>query len=179
MIGNSSHTNARSLLRSWKHMTISKLTSTIVIFFNCFDWNHCYSLYIDKVMWLETVTVTAICWFFQATSPNEILLAQIKMVVSDWEWILVLFFSCHVIIQMINKHKAISWCFNLSHNEKSNAKTVFIVVNERISIGTLFLTFGNCYRFVITRWSFDKICQASEIITIRTLLYFTQNIAIA
>jgi len=44
-------------------------------------------------------------WLGKNTSLNEILQAQNKMVVSDWEWILVLFFSSHVILQMINKHR--------------------------------------------------------------------------
>jgi len=40
----------------------------IDVVFSCFDWNLCYSLYIDKVMCLESmldkVTVTAICQKF-------------------------------------------------------------------------------------------------------------------
>ena len=40
----------------------------IDVVFSCFDWNLCYSLYIDKVMWLESmldkVTVTVICRIF-------------------------------------------------------------------------------------------------------------------
>jgi len=64
ILSDSLHTNSRRLPWSRKHMT-HILTSAIVVVFSSFDLNLCYSLYIDKVMWLESmldmVTVTAIC----------------------------------------------------------------------------------------------------------------------
>ena len=62
-IGNSSHTNARGLSWSRKHMTIRNWRPRS----SCFQLSsmkHCYPLYIDQVRWLESmlykVIVTAI-----------------------------------------------------------------------------------------------------------------------